>query len=136
MAIQPLDSGMYTNRFTRSHVHCVCECYLRQSRKKFQYCDSAHNSRSVMLPFLGHILYLVVPHTQPSMLFGGSQGHPRILPSFPHTRSPPGSLEDPMDIPGSSLVVPIHTVLQAVRRIPWTSQDPPWLSPIHSALHG
>ena len=37
----------------------------------------------------------------------------------------PDSPEDPWDIPGSSLVVPPHTALQAVRRIPRTSQDPP-----------
>ena len=37
-------------------------------------------------------------------------------------------LEDPLDIPGSSLVVPSDTSPHAVQRIPWTSQDPPFVS--------
>ena len=41
---------------------------------------------------------------QVSMLSGGSQGHPRIFPGCPPTRSP-------------------HAVW-----IVWTSQDPPWMS--------
>ena len=87
------------------------------------------------------------PHTQPSRQSGGSQGHPRILHGCPPTPSPPGSLEDPKgipgssldipthstpgsledpkDMPGSSLVVPTHTALHAVQRIPRTSQGLP-----------
>ena len=65
------------------------------------------------------------PHTQPTRQSGGSQGYPRILP----THSPPGSLEDPKGIPGSSLDVPPHPLLQAVWRIPRVSQDLFWMSP-------
>jgi len=70
------------------------------------------------------------PHTQPSRQSGGSQGHPRILHGCPPTPSPPGSLEDPKDIPGSSLDVLLHQALQAV----WTRHPriPPWMSPAHS----
>ena len=72
---------------------------------------------------------LVSPQTQASTLSGGSLGHPRILPWCPLSHSPPYCLEDPLDIPGSSLGVPSDTGLHAVRRIPWTSQDPPLVSP-------
>jgi len=64
-------------------------------------------------------------HAQPSRQSRGSQGNPRILPSCPPTHSPPGSPEDPKEIPGSSLVVPPHTALQAIRRIPRKSRVPP-----------
>ena len=93
------------------------------------------------------------PHTQAPMLSGGSLGHPRILPWCPLTHRPmlsrgshghPGILpwcplrhrppcrpEDPLDILGSSLGIPLDTGLHAVRRIPWTSQDPPLVSLTH-----
>ena len=40
--------------------------------------------------------------------------------------------EDPLDIPGSSLLVPSDTGPHTVRRIPWTSQDPPLDPPMVS----
>ena len=66
----------------------------------------------------------VSPQTQAPMLSGGSPGHPWILPWCPLRHRPPCCPEDPLDIPGSSLGVPSDTGSQAVRRIPWTSQDP------------
>jgi len=71
---------------------------------------------------------LVSLHTQPSWQSGGSQGYPRILTGCLPTHSPPGSLEYPKGIPGSSLDAPPHPALQAVWRIPRASRDPPWMS--------
>ena len=71
---------------------------------------------------------LVSPHTQGPMLSGGSRGHPGILPCCPFRHRAPCCPEDPLDIPGSSLNVPSHTGPHAVRRIPWTSWDPPLAS--------
>ena len=65
------------------------------------------------------------PHTQGPTLSGGSRGHPGILPCCPLSHRPPCCPEDPLDIPGSSLAIPSDTGPHAVRRIPWTSQDPP-----------
>ena len=79
----------------------------------------------------------------------GSFGHPRILPRcslthrppccpenpldiparFPLIQRHPCFLEDPLDIPGSSLDVPSDTDIHAVRRIPWTSWEPPMVFP-------
>ena len=81
------------------------------------------------IPWTSRDLPLVSPHIQPPILSGGSLGHPGILPWCPLTHSPPCYLEDPLDIPGSSLGVPSHTGLHTVQRIPWTSQDPPLVSP-------
>ena len=67
--------------------------------------------------------------TQAPMLSGGSRGHPRILPLCPRSHRLPCGPEDPVDIPGSSLCVPSHTGSHVVQRIPWTSQDPPLVSP-------
>ena len=72
---------------------------------------------------------LVSPQTRASMLSRGSPGHPRILPWCPLRHGPPCYQEDPLDIPGSSLGVPSDTVPHAVCRIPWTSRDPPLVSP-------
>ena len=72
---------------------------------------------------------LVSPQTQAPKLSGGSLGHPGILPWCPLRHRPPCCPEDPLDIPGSSLGVPSDTGPQAVRRIPWTSWDPPLVSP-------
>ena len=65
------------------------------------------------------------------MLSRGSPGHPGILPWCPLRHSPPCCLQDPLDIPGSSLGVPSHQGPHAVQRIPWTSQDPPLVSLRH-----
>ena len=47
----------------------------------------------------------------------------KICVPIPNTNLRPApNLQLPMDIPGSSLVIPPHTALQAVRRIPWTYQ--------------
>ena len=72
---------------------------------------------------------LMSPHTEVPMLSGRSLGHPRILPWCPLIQRPPCCLEDPLDIPGSSLGVPSHTGPQAVWRIHWTSRDPLMVSP-------
>ena len=72
---------------------------------------------------------LVSPQTQAPMLSGGSLGHPGILPWCPLRHRPPCCPEDPLDIPGSSLGLPLDTVPHAVQRIPWTSRDPPLVSP-------
>ena len=72
---------------------------------------------------------LVSPQTQAPMLSGGSPGHSRILPWCPLRYTHPCSPEDPLHIPGSSLGVPSDTGPQAVWRIPWTSRDPPLVSP-------
>ena len=72
---------------------------------------------------------LVSPQTQAPMLCGGFLGHPGILSSCPLRHRPPCCPEDPLDIPGSSLGLPSDTVPHAVRRIPWTSRDPPFMSP-------
>ena len=72
---------------------------------------------------------LVSPQTQAPMLCGGFLGHPGILSSCPLRHRPPCCPEDPLDIPGSSLGVPSDTGPHAVRRIPWTSRDPPFMSP-------
>ena len=69
------------------------------------------------------------PQTQGPMLSGGSLGHPGILPWRPFRHRAPCCPEDPVDIPGSSLGVPSHTGPHALRKIPWTSRDPPLLSP-------
>ena len=50
------------------------------------------------------------------------------LPWCPLRHRPPPSLEDPLDIPGSSLGVPSETGRHLVWRIPWTSRDPPLVS--------
>ena len=71
----------------------------------------------------------VPSQTQASMLSGGSLGHPGILPWCPLRQRPPCCLEDPLDIPGSSLGVSSDRGPHAVRRIPWISRDPPWMSP-------
>ena len=63
------------------------------------------------------------------MLSGGSLGHPRILPWCPIRHRPPCCPEDPLEILGSSLGVPSDTGPHAVRRILWTSWDPPLVSP-------
>ena len=68
-------------------------------------------------------LFMSFSHNCP-MLSGGSLGHPGILPSCPLRHKSPCCPEDPLDIPRSSLGVPSDTGLHAVRRIPWTSQDP------------
>ena len=52
---------------------------------------------------------LVSPQTQAPMLSGGSLGHPGILPWCLLRHRPPCCLEDPLDIPGSSLGVPSNT---------------------------
>ena len=72
---------------------------------------------------------LLSPQTQTPMLFGGSLGHPGILPCCPLRHRPPCCPEDPLDIPGSSLGVPSDTDPHAVRRIPWTSRDFPLVFP-------
>ena len=69
---------------------------------------------------------LVSPQTQSPMLFAGSPGHPGILPWCPLTSRPPCCPEDPLDIPGSSLGVPLDTGPHTVWRILWTSQVLPW----------
>ena len=66
--------------------------------------------------------------TEAPVLSGGSLGHPRILPWCPPRYRPPCCPEDPLDIPGSSLGVRPDTGPPAVRRIPWTSRDPPLVS--------
>ena len=88
--------------------------------------------------------------TKVSRHSGGFLGHPRILPWCPLRHRPPCCLEDPLDIPESSLGFPSHTGPHAVRRIPypwcplrhrppscpedipWTSWDPPFVSLSHS----
>jgi len=95
---------------------------------------------------------LVSPQTQAPILCGGSLAHPGILPWCPLRHRPPSCPEDPLDIPGflpwcslrhrppccpkdpldipgSSLGVLSDTGPHAVRRIPWTSRDPPLVSP-------
>ena len=72
---------------------------------------------------------LVSPQTQAPMLSGGSLGHPRILPWCPLRHRLPCCPEDPLDIPGSSPGVPSDRGPHAVWRIPWTSRDPPFVSP-------
>ena len=59
-----------------------------------------------------------------------------LLVSYPgvHANSPPRCMEDPKDIPGSSLDVPQHTALHSVWRIPRPPWDPPCMSS-HTALH-
>ena len=69
-----------------------------------------------------------IPWTYP-MLSGGFLGHPGILPWCPIRHRPPCCPEDPLDILGSSLGVPSDTGPHAVRRILWTSWDPPLVSP-------
>ena len=59
---------------------------------------------------------LVSPQTKAPMLSGGSLGHTPCCP------------EDSLDIPGSFLGVPSDTGPHAVRRILWTSWDPPLVS--------
>ena len=71
---------------------------------------------------------LVFRQTQAPMVSGGSLGHPKILPWYPVRHRPPCCPEDPLDIPGSSLGVPSDTGPHAVRRISWTSRDPPSVS--------
>ena len=78
---------------------------------------------------------LVSPQTQAPMLSGGSLGHPGILPWCPLRHRPPCCPEDPLDIPGSSLGVPSDTGPYAVRRIPWTSRDPPLVSSSDTGPH-
>ena len=68
-------------------------------------------------------------HRPPCLLSGGSLGHPRILPRCPLRHRPPCCPEDPLDISRSSLGVPSDTGPHAVQRIPWTSRDPPSVSP-------
>ena len=72
---------------------------------------------------------LDVPHTQPLRQSGGSQGHPRIVHSCPHTHSLPCCPKNPKDIPGSSLSASTLTTLQAIQRIPRTSQDSSLITP-------
>ena len=72
---------------------------------------------------------LVSPQTQAPTLSGGSLGHPGILPWCPLRHRPPPCLEDPLDIPGSSLGVPTDIGPHDVLRIPGTSRDPPFISP-------
>ena len=67
----------------------------------------------------------VSPQTQAHMVSGGSLGHPGIFPWCPLRHRPTWCLEDPLDILGSSLGVPSDTGSHGVRRIPWTSRDPP-----------
>ena len=61
---------------------------------------------------------------QVSRQSGASLGHPGILPWCSLTHRHPCCPEDPLDILGSSLGVPSNTGPHAVRRIPWTSQNP------------
>ena len=81
------------------------------------------------IPWTSQDLPFVFPQTEAPMLSRGSLGHPGILPSCPLRQRPPCCPEDPLDIPGSSLRVPSDRGLHAVRRIPWTSRDPPFVSP-------
>ena len=71
---------------------------------------------------------LVSPQTQAHIVSGGSLGHPGTLSWCPLRHRPPCCPEDPLDIPGSSLSVPSDTGPHGVRRIPWTSRDPPLVS--------
>ena len=71
----------------------------------------------------------MLPYTQPSRQSGESQGHARVLPSCPHAFSPPCCLKDPKDIQGSSLGASKLTTLQAIHRIPRTSQDSSIITP-------
>ena len=56
-------------------------------------------------------------------------GHPGMFPWVSLRHRPTWCPEDPLDIPGSSLGVPSDTGPHGVRRIPWTSRDPPLVSP-------
>ena len=67
-------------------------------------------------------------HTQPPNPFRRNI-YPRILPWCPSNTGPQRCPEVPLDIPGSSLGVPSNTGPHPIRRIPWTSRDPPFLSP-------
>ena len=60
---------------------------------------------------------------------GGFLGHPGILSLCLLRHRPPCCPEDPLDIPGSSLCVPSYIGPHAVWRSPWTSRDPPFVSP-------
>ena len=63
----------------------------------------------------------------------GFLGHPRILPSCPSHTAAQAVSEDSLDILGSSLGVLSETGPHAVWRIPWTSRDPPLVSPLTQA---
>ena len=72
---------------------------------------------------------LLSTQTQAPMLSGGSLVHPGILPCCSLRHRPPWCLENPLYIPGSSLVVSSDTGPHGVWGIHWTSQDPPLVSP-------
>ena len=81
------------------------------------------------IPWASRDPHLVSPQTQTSKLSGGSLGHPGILPWCPLRHRPPNCLEDLLGIPGSSLSVPSDRGPHPVWRSPWTSRDPPLMSP-------
>ena len=103
--------------------HYRCGCFM-QSTTTQQF--SLFNF--LMFYFLRDVQCCLQVSRQP----GGSLGHPGILPSCPLRHRPPCCPEDPLDIPGSSLRVPSNRDTHAVRRIPWTSRDPPLDPPMVS----
>ena len=101
----PLDSVM-------SSVAYNCLRLLRQSNLVLSVLGRSRIARNFWDPSL------VSPQTQAPMRSRRSLGYPGILPWCSLRQKPPCCLEDPLDIPGSSLDVPSDTGLQAVWRIP------------------